>query len=80
MSVFFNHYAFNKEKVNYNSIIPQSDQNLTYVVGQIGTYGLLSLISKEGNEIWSKYYDSGLIFNFLNAVKADNGDFLIFGA
>lgn len=79
MSVFFNHYALSKEKVNFNSIIPQGDEKLTYVVGQIYNYGLLSLFSKEGNEIWSKYYESGLIFNFLNAVQAVNGDFLIFG-
>ena len=79
MSTFFNNYT-KAPGVHFNSIVAQNNQALTYIVGQMAAEGLFSLFSEEGNTIWTKRYHlpEGEC-NFLNAVKASNGDFLILG-
>lgn len=79
MSIFLNQYTKDTD-IHFNDIVVQGNEALTYLVGQMGMEGLIAVFSAEGNTVRTKRYllgDSSC--RFLNAVRAENGDFLIFG-
>lgn len=79
MSIFLNQYSKETE-VHFNDLVLQNTEALTYLVGQIGTEGMIGVYSPEGNIIRTKRYQlAESNCRFLNALKADNGDYLIFG-
>lgn len=79
MSIFFNQYS-SGNPIRFNDIVAQGNEVLTYLVGQFGNEGLISVYTSEGNPIRMKRYRLGdSSVRFLNAVQAENKDFLIFG-
>ncbi len=79
MSIFLNHYNKDKE-VHFKDIVVQDNEALSYIVGQMASDGLFAVFSQEGNTVWNKRYhlNEGTC-QFINAIQADNSDFLIFG-
>ncbi len=79
MSIFLNQYTKDTD-IHFNDIVVQDNEALTYLVGQMGKEGLIAVFSQEGNTVRTKRYQLGdSSCRFLNAVRAENGDFLIFG-
>lgn len=79
MSKYFNNYS-HSSSLQLNSIIEQSDDAITYAVGQLGLDGFFSLCSGEGNMLISKSYElEGEIITFIRGIQDVSGDFVIFG-
>lgn len=79
MSIFFNQYS-SGNAIRFNDIVAQGNEALTYLVGQFGNEGLVAVYSSEGNPIRTNRYQLGdSNVRFLNAIQAENKDFLIFG-
>ena len=79
MSILLNQYTKDTE-VHFNDLVVQSNEALTYLVGQMANEGMIGVFSNEGNTVRTKRYalNEGTC-SFQNAVQANNGDFLIFG-
>ncbi len=80
MSIFFNRYTETASNSKFNGIVAQSNEAISYLIGELGTEGLLAFSTAEGNLLWSKSYSvQGETVTFIKGVQAPNGDFLLFG-
>lgn len=79
MSRYLNRYD-HINTTQFNGIVNQSNSSSTFAVGQLGSNGVLSLIAASGNALFTKTFSvTGETVNFIKAVEATNGDFVIFG-
>mmetsp|Transcript_6830 Transcript_6830/g.9380 ORF Transcript_6830/g.9380 Transcript_6830/m.9380 type:complete len:2486 (+) Transcript_6830:6143-13600(+) len=80
MSRYFNRFDHTSAK-KYNAFVDQTDAAITYAVGELGSEGVLSLISGIGNNLFTKAYSiSENTIKFHRATETNNGEFVIFGS
>ena len=80
MSRFFNRYE-HSSTAKYNAFVDQTDAAVSYAVGELGSDGILSLVSGLGNNLYSKsYMVSEETVKFYKAEETNNGEFVIFGS
>ena len=80
MSIFFNRYTETEANVEFSALVPQSNEAISYAVGQLGSEGLLSFATSQGHMLWSTSYAiTGETVTFIKGVQAPNGDILMFG-